>query len=350
MLQSINMVRTLSCILIAIFHVTEFANANSDDLDITFKLSAPGFHLFLQISGVILILITKPGETPFKFFIKRASRIIPLYWLLTTITIGLTLFRPWLFPDADLSTSSILSSYAFLPHQNLSGDVVQPILFVGWTLNYVILFYALFSVALTFPAQAQPWVTIGSIFALMGIAQILDSPYREFYSDPILIEFASGCVLGVILRQPVIVAWSKRTPMWPIALVGIAGLIVATIIDADGYAEVFTFAPAAAILIFACAAQDLYREPLQLGILNHGGKISFGVYLIHPLLIPILGGLLFPLLGANWLALYSLTFIVLGLTILLAWSSEMFFETPMNTHIRKVFSLSGKRSSIKRAI
>ena len=71
MLHSINMLRTLSCYLIVTFHVTEFINANYDRLSITFDLAEPGFHLFLLISGVILILITKPDDPPQKFMLKR---------------------------------------------------------------------------------------------------------------------------------------------------------------------------------------------------------------------------------------------------------------------------------------
>ena len=86
MLHSINTIRTLSCISIAIFHITEFVNASSDTITLPFT-AAPGFHLFLLISGFILVYITNPDDQPVPFMMKRAVRILPLYWLMTAVAI-----------------------------------------------------------------------------------------------------------------------------------------------------------------------------------------------------------------------------------------------------------------------
>lgn len=348
MLHSINMLRTLSCLAIAIFHVTEYANAHSTGFYLTFRLSSPGFHLFLLISGVILNLTAKPGDTPHAFFLKRAVRIVPIYWLLTLVTLAMVLAKPWLFHEADLSAASIISSFLFLPHLDLGGDI-QPILFVGWTLNYIMLFYLLFAISRLAPGNLQIPITIGLLLAVLFGARFLpNETYRQFYGDPILLELAMGCALGMILKRPAVARWAAHTSMIPFALIGIAGLTAATLLDYDGFLKALTFAPAGAFLVFACAAQDLYRKPLKLGILNEGGKISYGVYLIHPLLLPVLAVVIFPALGHGWPAIILLTGSLLILTVILARISLDYFELPVNRWLRHLLNKATAHAQARR--
>lgn len=344
MLNSINMIRTFACLMIAVFHVTESANAHSTGLNLTFQLASPGFHLILLISGVVLAVTAKPDETPLAFFLARAIRIVPIYWLLTSATFLMALFKPWLFYQIDLSAPSVISSFLFLPHANLGG-VIQPILFVGWTLNYVLLFYLLFAVSRFARDKLQIPITIGLLIAVIIGARFLpNETYRQFYSNPILLELAMGCVLGLILKNPDVARWAARTPMWPFALIGIAGLTIATLLNYDGIVNAVTFGLPGAFLVFACAAQDLYRKPLKLGILNEGGKISYGVYLIHPLLLPVLAVLIFSNFGHGWPAIIVLTAFLLILTVLFAWLSMKFLEVPMNLWLRKRLGLKSARA------
>ena len=76
---------------------------------------------------------------------KRAVRILPLYWAMTAIVILLVAFRPWLFPKAELSIEHVVQSFLLLPYYDLR-DRLHPILYVGWTLGYIMLFYLMFVV------------------------------------------------------------------------------------------------------------------------------------------------------------------------------------------------------------
>ena len=343
MLHGINMLRTLACVAIAIFHMTEFVNANSETVRLSFDIAGPGFHLFLQISGVILILVTRPDDTPQAFFTKRAVRIIPIYWLMTLVAIAVVLYRPWLLHDAVLSTESILSSFLFLPHVDAGGSL-HPILYVGWTLNYMMLFYALFALSLFLPEKYQRNATVGGLLLIMFGAQFLPGgAFCAFYSDPILLEFAAGCLLGQFLRRPAVIAWIKRTPMWPIAIAGILGLWFAMEAGHTGYANVAVYAPATALLVFAVAGQDLYRAPMRLGILNEGGKVSYGVYLIHPIIIPFAGVFIFDKIDTGWLGTSLLFLTVMPMTLALAWLSFNYVEVPSNAWLRRVLRVDTRK-------
>lgn len=334
MLNSINTLRTLSCISIAIFHITEFINSNSDTVKLSFNAS-PGFHLFLLISGFILVYITNPHDRPVTFMLKRAVRIVPLYWAMTAVTIMMVAFKPWLMPQADLSPSHIVQSFLFIPYYDLYGRL-HPILFVGWTLSYIMLFYLMFSVSLMAPAKRQIQLTIVMTIGLIVAAHWFPSPaFREFYGDPILLEFASGCLIGLALRQPAIIAFIKRTPMWPLAIAGIAGLLIAAWAGHDGWANILTFAPPAALLVFACAGQDIFRTPLNNRVFRLGGQISYGIYLIHPVIIPVLGVAIFTLIDKGVLGTILVFATVLPLSIILAYLSLRYFETPSNNWLRR---------------
>lgn len=334
MLNGINLIRALSCTAIAIFHICEHVNSNYSGVQLTFDLAGPGFHLFLMISGFILVYITSPNDNPVRFMAKRAFRIIPAYWLMTTLAIGLALLRPWLLNGADLSPESILKSYLFLPHMDEIGRIM-PILFVGWTLGYMMLFYFLFSVSLLASAKWQVWTAIAGLIGVMVIASFSPDPVtRTFYTDPILLEFAVGCALGLFMRRPDVIAWIKTHQVWPIALAGVAGLIIAMYSNAEGFVKVLFYAPAAALLVFAAVGQDLYRVRLGGGALRRLGLISYGVYLIHPLLIPVFGILIRDHINDGYWGATLLFAVVLPATLILADLCYRFVEKPANDWLR----------------
>ncbi len=339
MLHSINTIRTLSCISIAIFHITEFVNASSDTVTLAFN-AAPGFHLFLLISGFILVYITNPHDQPVPFMMKRAVRILPLYWLMTAVAILMVAFKPWLLPKADLSVEHIFQSFLLLPYYDLR-DRLHPILYVGWTLGYIMLFYLMFAISLMAKARHQIPLTIAMTIGLIVAAHWFPTPaFREFYGDPILLEFASGCVIGLALRQPAVINFIKRTPMWPLALLGAAGLCLAAWLDYEGWAKIATFAPPAALLVFAAAGQDIFRAPLDNPVFRLGGQISYGIYLIHPIILPVLAVLIFEHIDNGLLGASLIFATVLPLSIGLAYLSFRYFETPSNKWLRHVLGLT----------
>ena len=71
-----------------------------------------------------------------------------------------------------------------------------------------------------------------------------------------------------------------------------------------------------------------------------GGKISYGIFLIHPLLMTAFGVTLFRITSNDWVATILLFATVLPLTSVLAYLSFRYFETPTNTWLRKAFHLS----------
>ena len=107
-----------------------------------FKFGAWGVDIFFVISGFIMMYITEHNNK--NFLIKRIIRIVPLYWLLTLAVFLIAFLKPEILNNTTANFEHLLKSLFFIPfNKNEAGHF--PILFLGWTLNYEIIFYILFA-------------------------------------------------------------------------------------------------------------------------------------------------------------------------------------------------------------
>jgi exopolysaccharide production protein ExoZ len=113
-----------------------------------------GVDIFFVISGFIMVYTTQSHHVgPFSFFVNRVVRIVPIYWLLTLAVFTLAVIAPHLLGATRAAPSELLKSLLFIPFAKSNG-AVQPILFLGWTLNYEMFFYMLFALG-PFSENAQ---------------------------------------------------------------------------------------------------------------------------------------------------------------------------------------------------
>src|SRR5260370_21484140 len=80
-----------------------------------------------------------------KFIGRRVARVVPLYWIATTISL--------LIQQSFLNAAMLATSYAFIPYPNRAGEA-YPLYGVGWTLNYEMFFYVLFASAIVLRREA----------------------------------------------------------------------------------------------------------------------------------------------------------------------------------------------------
>src|SRR5207237_5929129 len=86
------------------------------------------------------------------FLGRRIARIVPIYWTVTTIYLAVALSAPSLLNSEFLGAGGVLASYLFIPVTRPDG-LVQPLYGLGWTLNYEMFFYVLFSLAVAWPRR-----------------------------------------------------------------------------------------------------------------------------------------------------------------------------------------------------
>lgn len=185
-LYSIQALRGIGAFLILLQHIP-FINTGSFGVD-----------LFFCISGFMAMYSTRE-ETP-HFLTKRLLRIFPLYSLITLLLYFVTILFPSLFESTKESFPQLLKSLCFIPFE-ISPTIVQPILRVGWTLNYEVLFYVLFALSMSFHHRNRGLICSGILVGLtfMGLlARIANPAFPKpfsFWTEPIILEFALG-ILG----------------------------------------------------------------------------------------------------------------------------------------------------------
>jgi peptidoglycan/LPS O-acetylase OafA/YrhL len=209
MIDNIQALRAVAALLVVFVHLDVFARA----------LGLPttghgGVDLFFVISGFIMVHTTSQssrseassrGEArspvgPGEFMLNRLTRIAPIYWLLTLATFAVAWLVPTLMQATVADVEQLLLSLAFIPFRKSNG-LVQPVLFVGWTLNFEMFFYALFALGLAFRDRRRGVLAVVLLLgALVASGWWLrpENVQAAFYTRPIILEFAAGMGLGLL--------------------------------------------------------------------------------------------------------------------------------------------------------
>lgn len=337
-LGGINVARALSCLIIAYFHIAEFLRANGHPTYFPFP-HTPGIHVFMVISGFICVYTARANDTTLGFMGRRLARLIPLYWALTTIAVVCALTRPWLLPAADPTPLNILRSYLLIPYTDLRG-LVQPILFVGWMVGYILLLNFVYAISLIARPGLRGLAVGAGILAVMGFAVMLPpGALRTFLTNPIQFEFAAGVLVGEMLRNGRVAAWLRAHPIWPMTALATVALIAASLTNADGALRAVLCGVPAVFVVFGLASQDMYRAPIRSDAFTWLGQISYSIYLLHPLVIPLVGIAVLGRVGVPWIEDVLMIVVTLGLTIFGAHYAYKIIERPANDWLRNQMAL-----------
>ena len=167
-----------------------------------------GVDIFFVISGFVMALIIANGTNAIKFGIGRVARILPLYWLVTSILFILILYKPGAtdLPMFDATTTeNYLKSIFFIPYLGASDSGIKPILGVGWTLNYEMLFYMCIFLCLTTLTRHVVSLTTILLVAIYSLSQLSDNKIIfEFHGSLIIFEFILGFLAFSIFRLGVL--------------------------------------------------------------------------------------------------------------------------------------------------
>jgi exopolysaccharide production protein ExoZ len=280
---SIQYLRALAALGVVIFHASP-----ADNL---FMVGNAGVDIFFVISGFIMWSITEERPTsPAAFIRDRLIRIAPLYWLLTTLLVVGVLVAPKLFPNLKIDLPFVVGSYLFVPMRppgSTGADPIWPVLVQGWTLNYEMFFYVLFSACLflrpSLRLAALSLILLGCVIS--GLFYGGSNALVLSFTDPIFLEFLAGILLAVCLRRGLLPsrAWGYGfVALGVILLLGCAmGSVTQPRLLAWGL-------PAVLLVGGALILETTGRIP-QLPWLRMIGDSSYSLYLTHGLAISVLG-------------------------------------------------------------
>jgi peptidoglycan/LPS O-acetylase OafA/YrhL len=251
-----------------------------------FEQLAAGVDLFFVISGFVMVyasqrLFGAAGGTR-TFLFERLTRIVPLYWITTTLFLAVAWLSPHSLNSEAPSATMIAASYFFIPAARPDG-VVRPFYELGWTLNYEMFFYAIFGLALVWRRGKAVAAVAGVLLVLVFLGEAVrpSAPAAKFWTNSIVIEF----VFGMAIAQAYL-AGMRLNRALSLALIG-AGVVLLALdptlwMSFAAHRSIAWGVPAALIVAGAVLA-DPKVQPTPVVRLAVGlGDASYALYLTHP--------------------------------------------------------------------
>jgi peptidoglycan/LPS O-acetylase OafA/YrhL len=303
-----------------------------------------GVALFFMISGFIMVTTSwsafaAPGGAS-DFMRRRITRIVPLYWLVTSLAVVGAMLAPSMLNVPVIDPVYIADSYLFWPVARVNG-LVRPIANLGWTLNLEMFFYAVFTVALLFRRRLGLDLAIGFLAALcaLQIAGVfkpdgaLPSLPLNFWADPIILNFIFGMLIGAIFMLG-----QRMDRLASLALVAASALAAGSFMNMNdaintwpetGLASRMVNAvPVLVLFIAGALGPQVDMKKLAWRGMLLLGDASYSLYLIHPFALRGFRGLWVKLVGVH-LPVWSFIGISLTLALCAGLATYFLIERPM---------------------
>jgi len=346
-IQEIQVLRLVASMMVLISHLQHEVMDQSFVDTANFKPFEPvfwagGVDLFFIISGFIMYHLSrnsfgKPGA-PSQFILRRIVRVAPPYWFFTIAMLCAMVLFAGSVRYGSPSLEQIVGSFLFLPLPDPYGHF-YPVLILGWTLNFEMLFYAVFAVGLFFNKSWGMTFVIAALLVLGGLPyfHVVQSPPFAFWANPIVFEFLFGIALAHLrdtgVRVGPLVGWSLF----------VAGMALMVVFKVTGLTELgglwrplWMGLPA----FVACAGPALLDEKLDSALkplmraLVFGGNASFALYLSHPFSINLVA-LVAPRIGIHSPWLYIV--VAGGFAMIVAAFVYLLLERPMTGWLHRRF-------------
>lgn len=267
----IQVLRFFAALLVVVYHAhlmisSYFPESTSYPI---LLLGQYGVDLFFVISGFIIVFVAQTRETSsIIFFSRRIQRVIPMYYLVTATVFAMT-HLPGITRGVAPNASDLIRSLLFASW--LGGPGAYPVINVGWTLEYEMLFYLIFAGSMLI--SKRPWLIAAAIlFVIVSIG----NGQPTFPVNAIILEFALGMTICMWI--------TRRTEALPL----IIGLLVILIILPPGLSKdrVLMYGlPSAGIVTLAVYLDN--NRSYNGVILKELGNASYSIYLVHVVTISI---------------------------------------------------------------
>lgn len=293
---------------------------------------------FFVLSGFLMgsIILKHHAETGFlkSFYTRRAARIIPIYFVVITLTLtlaALTAVHPWAeHPFSPPTYFLFLTNFA-LSFSDGGGEWLKP----AWTLAVEEQFYLLLPLIIIFTPRR---FLLGTLVALCAAALLYRAalhginPVAALTLLPGRMDLLfGGVILAYVMQHHDLTRHPRAIRLTP--LVALCALLAITLVSRDHLFPVLNptlltigFGAFLLAVLYGAPEGRRYRSPL----LGFFGRISYALYLIHQPVAGLLHGLV---LGsapdvetAPQIAVTALSFAV---SVGLAAASWKWFESPI---------------------
>ena len=307
---------------------------------------------FFVVSGFIMVyaserLFQKPGGMRI-YFLRRIARILPMYWLTTTIVVLYLIATYGSLEAGGAPLSYVIASYLFIPTARPDGWGT-PVHSVAWTLNYEVFFYTVFGLFI-FLSRRNVVMVVGSIFVALVLMALAFGPFNYpwgFWSYALILEFVLGMMLALLYRKGVRIG---PAAYWALLAVAAAILIWSAtqnhFFPPSDNRRLFIWGIP---MFFLVAAMTLSRTPVLTGpfwrFWGFIGDASYSVYLIHTLMITLPR-----LLLARYIAPADAPWLYVALMTVLAFVpgilAYLYLEKPLLEYLQRKIEGDRKKPAV----
>lgn len=269
------------------------------------NFGAIGVDIFFVISGFIISYISgrESGPAAAKdFMVRRWIRVVPAYYVASALLFCLFLMSG----HFEVKAPQIIKTLTILPIFDHGPYFWSPVLVIGWTLSFEILFYILNALLIGFAVIRKDLylITIITGLFLLGLLVHTDNKQLTFLTSPMIMEFAFGVVIAMVYKRSVNVP-----PLLSLIMI-FTGMLMFVKLIVFGYGEVSE-------VLFVLANKSVEQRLILWGIpsvvfcagliwlekakperivksrfLLLLGDASYSIYLAHPLCYAMLGSIL----------------------------------------------------------
>lgn len=298
-----------------------------------------GVDIFFAISGFVMCAaVESRPQSPREFLAARLARIVPIYWLLTGAASLVLLAGLNLFGWPGFSLYQLLGSLFFVP-TFAEGIYLKPVLFVGWTLNFEMLFYVLFALSLFVKSKSlQKLLVFAMLIGLVLANQLIGGELLSIWGHPMVLEFLGGMAVWLLLQR-----WTPSRAQSLSALVigavAFPGMqLFFSVPTLSTYPQMFFGVPAALLVLGAAGLekQGLFLNNKPMLLL---GDASYSLYLVHIFVFAAVGKISI-VIGLNqsfWGLSMTVVAAVLG-SLVASLLFHIFVERPINQSARAMLS------------
>ncbi len=289
-IQSIQALRAIAALFVVAFHGTVLWHDKFAPDVMPWQNGNAGVDLFFVISGFIMVVSSRrllgvPGGWG-RFMVLRLVRIVPMYWLVTAAKLAAIVAVPALALHTSPTAWNIVASFLFVPARDAMG-VVRPVLDVGWTLSFEMVFYIAFATALFF--AAEPILVAGPAMVALALLTLLRGPDGSALStlaNPMVLEFVSGMPIAHAVHRRFMLYLASP---WTI-VAALAGLMCLAFMPiGESWSRTLVWGLAATVALAACVLSDKWLDPFLPRLVIRIGEASYSLYLIHGFILPPIG-------------------------------------------------------------
>lgn len=329
-IEGFDFLRGLCAIGVAFYHILSWR-----DQVLLNGIGRYGVYVFFVLSGASMYVAYSrkfaQGYDAGKFIMLRFLRLAPLFGLVLLLTVGLAAAKRE--PVGQLLADALLNiSFAF----GLGNPGSTTPITGGWSLGIEFVFYLTFPVILA-AARSRAWMLVLALSFVvqqvfvnrtLGSATLAEAWVAYIQPLSFVFYFVSGCCIGRLIESGAI----RNSPLWVVGFV-VAALPLLAIHSDSNLVGVYGLVLSLAAVALSLCSSGLPIAGFMSPVADALGRLSYGVYLIHPLAF----GVVNKVLAKQPTLVIALA--TIAASSALALVLERYYEGPARKRIKKVIGI-----------